>query len=184
MTRVSPSDETLRAFAAPHLARWGALWDQPGLAAAVRVTSSGRLRTSLGLCRPGRAELVVARFLLDGPESLLIEVLCHEAAHAVVHARHGRCVRPHGVEWRRLMEMAGYRGRARLPEARLAELPEAARRRRVLWEHRCPSCGRRRLAGRPVSGWRCLPCARTGGTGQLIVRRRAMTGDATAGASP
>jgi predicted SprT family Zn-dependent metalloprotease len=175
MADASNAEATLSERAAPHLERWGALWGVPGLARTLRVVASGRMRTSLGLYRPGRGEIRVARFLLAGPEALLLEVLCHEAAHAVVYARHGRSVRPHGREWRALMEAAGHPGRARLPEARLAELPAAARRQRFLFAHRCPACGRERLAGRPVRGWRCVPCARTGGTGRLVVSRRAMS---------
>jgi len=167
-------EAALARLASDHLPRWGALWRVPGLATRVRVVVSPRMRTSLGLCAPARGEIRLARFLLEAPESLLLEVLCHEAAHAAVHVRHGRGVRPHGCEWRALMRSAGYTGRARMPAERLAELPPAARRRRVLWRHRCTGCGRERMAGRPVHDWRCLPCTRAGRSGELTVTREAM----------
>lgn len=170
----------LSAFARTHLTRWGALWGAPDVADRVRVVVSGRLRTSLGLYVSARDEVRLARFLLDGPPSLLLEVLCHEAAHAVVHRRHGRRARPHGREWRALMRAAGYPGHARLPAERLAALPESALRRRALWLHRCARCGRERLAGRPVPSWRCAPCRQAGRTGALEIRRQPAAGTAAA----
>jgi predicted SprT family Zn-dependent metalloprotease len=39
---------------------------------------------------------------------VLREVLCHELAHFAVWYVHGRSARRHGLEWRELMELAGY----------------------------------------------------------------------------
>jgi predicted SprT family Zn-dependent metalloprotease len=101
----------------------------------------------------------------------VLEVLCHEAAHAAVVALHGRRVRPHGAEWRDLMLFAGFRPRVRLPSEDLVGLPRFAQRARVLWEHRCPVCQAHRFAGRPVRQWRCATCWAEGLPGQLRITR-------------
>jgi len=170
-----PRDRVLSELAAPHLARWANLWGVPGLERSLRLQSSTRMRTSLGRCMPARREIRIADYLLDGPHGLLLEVVCHEAAHAAVHALHEPEVRPHGREWRALMRAAGYEGRARFPEARLSVLPTRAQKGRILWEHRCPICQRSRRAGRPMRAWRCVPCRAEGLTGRIVITRRAAT---------
>jgi SprT protein len=128
------------------------------------------MRTSLGLCAPKRRELRIARFVVDGPRDLLLEVLCHEAAHAAVYEIHGRRVRPHGREWRGLMKAAGYEPRARLPagalDGRFGSVVS-----RVVWEHRCNVCQAQRQAGRPVREWRCVRCRASGREGSLTITR-------------
>jgi predicted SprT family Zn-dependent metalloprotease len=153
------------------LAAWGELWGLPGLENRLDVSISTRMRTSLGRCAPARGQLRIAAFLLDGPEALLHEVLCHEAAHAAAHEIHGPRIRPHGREWRNLMTAAGFEARARFPAARLDALPPAALRARVLWEHRCPVCHVQQNAGRPVPQWRCVGCRSAGLGGRLEITR-------------
>lgn len=165
-------DRALAEAAAPHLGRWAGLWGVPDLPASLQLRSSTRMRTSLGRCAPARSEIRIADFLLEGPRSLLLEVVCHEAAHAAVHCLHGGEARPHGHEWRALMRAAGYPGQTRMPAERLSVLPTDAARRRILWEHRCPSCRRSRLAGRPVRAWRCTACRAEGLTGRIVITRR------------
>ena len=153
------------------IAEWAALWDALELPGRVRVTASSRLRTTLGRCHPETAEVRIASFLLDAPESLLREVVCHEVAHAAVHVLHGRGPRPHGLEWKALMRTAGYQPRVRFPAGLIADLPRRAGNRRVVWEHRCPVCHAVRTAGRPVREWRCARCRGAGLAGKVLIER-------------
>lgn len=150
---------------------WCRAWSVPGLAPELDIRLSSRLRVSLGRCTPQRRSIRLAEFLLEAPEPLVREVLCHETAHVAVVALHGRRVRPHGQEWRALMTQAGFAPRARLPGAELARLPASAQRARTLWEHRCPVCQSRWMAGRPVRRWRCRACREAGLEGALLIRR-------------
>jgi len=156
------------------IATWLALWGVPQLEQHLTISVSTRLRTSLARCFLGPSEIRIASFLVAAPEPLVREVLCHEAAHAAAVALHGRWIRPHGVEWRGLMSVAGFAPRARLPEGSLA-LPVRASRSRVLWEHRCPVCQASRLAGRPVRQWRCAACCEVGLPGRLLIQRATRT---------
>jgi predicted SprT family Zn-dependent metalloprotease len=153
------------------LTDWAQRWGVPGLERRLSVQISTRLRTSLGRYSSAQRELRVASYLLDGPPSLLREVLCHEAAHAAVYERHGRSTRPHGPEWQALMREAGFAPRVRIPAAELDGLPLPARRARILWEHRCPVCQASRVAGRPVREWRCAACRAAGLSGKLVIER-------------
>ncbi|MGH0038277.1 MAG: SprT family zinc-dependent metalloprotease [Myxococcota bacterium] len=162
----------------PHLERWTTLWSCPELAAALTVRFTTRLRTSLGRCHAQRGELRLAAYLLEAPRPLLLEVLCHEAAHAAVFALHGAGPRPHGSgprphgpEWKGLMGAAGLVPRVRIPASELAALPAPAQRARVVWDHRCPLGHARRLAGRPMRRWRCVACRNAGLSGVLVIER-------------
>jgi predicted SprT family Zn-dependent metalloprotease len=163
----SPSLDALRG----HLVGWGRSWGLPGLHRQLRLRVSPRLRTSLGSYRAAQGELILAEWLLDGPEALLEEVLGHEAAHAAVHAMHGRGARPHGPEWRSLMEQAGLPARVQVPGSALPPGRRPAAARRALWEHRCPVCQATRFARTRVGRWRCRACREAGRDGKLVVRR-------------
>ncbi len=108
---------------------------------------------------------------MEGPHDLLEEVLCHELAHVAVVQLYGARCRPHGREWRGLMSAAGHTPRARIPAAEFERLVPMHAGTRVMWEHRCPVCQARRVAGRPVREWRCARCRRIGLRGSLVVRR-------------
>lgn len=150
------------------IARWVDLWGLPGLGQRLRVVFSSRFRTSLGRCFPSTGEVRLASFLLEGPDDLLREALCHEVAHAAVYEKFRRRVKPHGEEWRALMRAAGYQPRVRIPADELVR--RGCRSRNVsLWEHRCPVCQTRRLARTRVSRWRCAACRHVGLEGQLEV---------------
>jgi len=147
------------------------LWGVPTPATDVALRTSSRLRTSLGNYRAKRSEITLAAWLLDGPADLLEEVLCHEAAHAAVHALHRRRVRPHGAEWRGLMGRAGLPARRRVPPSALGAASKAPATRYALWEHRCPVCQNTRIARTRVNRWRCRPCHESGRDGRLVIRR-------------
>jgi predicted SprT family Zn-dependent metalloprotease len=173
---------TLAGMAASHLSpaaeeetrrllgTWGRLWRRPGLEDAVSIEVSGRLRRSLGLALPLRGLIRIPPAVATGPSGALAEILCHEAAHLVVHERYGRSVRPHGREWARLVESAGFTPRVRLDPARLG-LVGWSTARPTLWRHRCPDCGATRIGRRVVRRWRCVRCVAAGRSGTLEVRR-------------
>lgn len=85
---------------------------------------------SLGRCYPDRRLIRIARFVLEESEDLFQEVLCHEAAHVVAYHLHGHAIRPHGREWKALVQMAGYPPSARYSEASLSRVPPRVRRKR------------------------------------------------------
>lgn len=177
-SRTRPPSTAALAASAPLLGEWARLWGVPGLEKAVRVELSARLRVSLGRALPARRTIRLAPALLEGPEPLLREVLCHEFAHCAVHEGHGAAARPHGREWRALMQAAGFVPRVRVPRD---ELPEALRVAEdggqvQRWVHRCPVCQARRVAARVMRRWRCPRCVALGLGGELVVEPLRGTG--------
>lgn len=113
----------------PWIASWGAEWSVPDLARRTSVAFSGRMSRSLGRCTLRTGEIRLNAALLDGPEAALLEVACHEAAHAAVFILHGAQARPHGREWKALMRRAGYEPVVRWPEHRVPDEVKPIRRR-------------------------------------------------------
>lgn len=138
---------------------------------APQVTLSSRLITTLARCWPrtGRIELS-SRAL--GDRARLRELLCHEAAHLAVHVLHGPKCRPHGPEWQALMRQAGFEPRATIVSACVVMRPKPARTT-ARYEHVCLVCHTRRIAKRPVPGWRCAACVAAGLDGKMTIQRRA-----------
>lgn len=149
----------------PLLAVWARLWDQPGLELSVTVKFSRRMTTTLGRCWPAKGEIRLSQPLLERYPELLEEALCHEFAHFVVYRLHGK-TRPHGREWRALVETAGYPPRTQVEVLGKNPLPK------TVYIHRCPVCGASRRAGRPMASWRCGECIESGLDGQLEVSTR------------
>jgi predicted SprT family Zn-dependent metalloprotease len=150
---------------------WLELWQVGELAGGIALEFNRRMTRSLGRCRPDRAEIRLAHWVLEAPQSILCEVLCHELAHAACWHAHGAGTRPHGTEWKRMMRSAGFEPRGKLP---VEDLPSALRvhtRSRLPWEHRCPKCDAHRNARREMPHWRCSRCAASGGDGQLQITR-------------
>lgn len=116
----------LQERARPVLRRLAAAWDEPRVL-GLDVGVSGRMVSSLGRAYLESGRVRVAAALVRSRH--LEEVLAHEAAHVVVHWRHGR-VRPHGREWRALLAQAGERARVRLDPLDVALPPRRRRRRR------------------------------------------------------
>ncbi|MGQ0551977.1 MAG: SprT-like domain-containing protein [Planctomycetota bacterium] len=92
----------------------------------IQVRASRRLSASLARACPERAEIAIAQRLL--PSVHLEEIVTHEVAHVLCYWRHGR-KRPHGPEWRALVEQAGQRPSVRLRPSDVV-LPATRRRRR------------------------------------------------------
>lgn len=150
--------------------RWEEAWGVPGLLDSVTVEFSTRMRVSLGLCRPIQGRIRLAAGLRNGNAHLLEEVFCHELAHVAVHRLHGRRAKPHGPEWKSLLVRAGYEPRVRVQEGDL-RLPATFPKPRSRWEHRCPVCHARHVAGRPVRQWRCARCREAGLSGKLVITK-------------
>jgi predicted SprT family Zn-dependent metalloprotease len=153
------------------LARWGRLWGVPQLDSRVSVRTSSRFQRSLGSYRTRRAEITLAEWLVEGSAQILEEVLCHEAAHAAVHLLHGDGVRPHGLEWRRLMARAEMPARLRIPASCLPASQRSLSSQSRMWEHRCPVCQATRFAKTRVVRWRCRTCREAGLAGNLLIER-------------
>ena len=74
----------------------------------MNVVFSPRMVKSLGRCDL-RSKTIRLNPNLKGRRSrILLEVLCHEAAHIAVHEKYGPGSSPHGEEWRQYMRQAGF----------------------------------------------------------------------------
>ena len=109
---------------------WCDLWGVGTLTREISVELSSRMTRSLGRCYPDRKLIRIARFVLEESEELFQEVLCHEAAHLAAYHLHGRAIRPHGHEWKALVQQAGYAPAVRFQEARLSRIPPRNHRRK------------------------------------------------------
>ena len=123
--------DELQRRAAPVLARLAELYGEPRVP-SIPVTASGRLSSSLARAYLDAGCVRVAVPLVHSRH--LEEILVHEVAHIVCHWRHGR-VRPHGREWRALVEQAGQPARVRLDpsDVKLPSRRRPRRARRRLW---------------------------------------------------
>ncbi len=162
---------TQQAFIRRRIVVWERTWNAPGLAGAVSVRFSSRLRRSWGRASPQRGQVALHAGLAASPAKFLEEVLCHEVAHVAVFLVHGRRARPHGVEWKQLVNQAGFSPTLR--SRGLPTRPEARSRSSSQFEHRCLVCQTRRIARRRMQGWRCAICVAQGLPGYLDVRRLA-----------
>jgi predicted SprT family Zn-dependent metalloprotease len=163
-------DARLRRLAAVWAALWGCstLWDD------VHVSVNRRLTASLGRCLPRTRAIELSPRLFEDSRNLRREILCHELAHLAVFEKFGARVKPHGPEWRALMESAGFPPRGAIE--RRCGLPGAGRPRRrtrlvTYYEHRCPVCQFTRKARRPVPLWRCRACVSSGLDGVMLIRK-------------
>jgi len=158
-TPTRPSPLKASATVELWLQNWAELWGTPALPSHLTIEIGRRLRTSLGRCYPssGKVQLHPALFEEDNSE-LFREVVCHEAAHAAAQLLHGESIRPHGVEWKRLMVSAGYPPRARMDPSRLSSSMQAAIRPKMKYRYTCKSCGVQRETQRRNRRWRCRLC--------------------------
>ena len=84
---------------------------EPGLSLSpVRV--SGRMRRTLGSYMPSRKQIAISsRLLAMGDENDVRQVVLHEVAHAIVHARWGEKASAHGREFRSVCNEIGAKPR-------------------------------------------------------------------------
>jgi predicted SprT family Zn-dependent metalloprotease len=157
------------------LRAWGIRWGMPWLHETVTVRFNSRFRVALGRARPSLSLISLNAELTRATPEVLLEVLCHEAAHVVAYrmgAPRSRSNPPHGEDWAALVRAAGYTPRVRAPrswiEAASNNLGTArSHQRRVA--HVCPVCHARRTARRPVPAWRCAACVAVGLDGGMEV---------------
>ena len=109
---------------------WCDLWGVRDLAPEISFEISSRMTRSLGRCYPDRRLIRIARFVLEESEDLFQEVLCHEAAHVAAYHLHGQTIRPHGREWKALIQMAGYPPSVRYKGVPLSKVPLRPRKKR------------------------------------------------------
>ena len=150
---------------------WAKSWGVESLEERVNVVFSPRMVKSLGRCDLQSKTIRLNPMLRGRRGRILLEVLCHEAAHIAVHEKYGPGSSPHGEEWRRYVRQAGFIPRVTASLKRLNLSPPARKTPSALYRHRCPVCQMTRTSSRPVSRWRCAACVEAGLDGRLIVER-------------
>lgn len=143
------------------LSKWARTWQTPDLPQFVRVSFSPRLKRSLGRVRPKYGTISLHGKLSGAPRRVLLEILCHEAAHVAAYLLHGPRVTPHGPEWRALVRAVGYQPRTSLKCALLRDAPPS---RSAAHKHcyRCPVCQTDHFVKRRSSKIVCGACFRHG----------------------
>lgn len=141
-----------------------------GLEDSVSVVFSHRMIKSLGRCDLKNKTIRLNPKLKGRRGEILLEVLCHEAAHIAVHETHGAGGSPHGEEWRRYVRQAGFEP---LVATSLKDFnpPPLRKPATAVYDHRCPVCQMTRRSPRRVSRWRCAACVWAGLDGRLIVEK-------------
>lgn len=145
----------------PALSKWAKVWHVPSLSHRVSIAYSPRLRKSIGRARPHTGKIVLSTRCAGLPRALLFEIVCHEAAHIAVHVLHGTHAKPHGPEWRKLVQVAGYRPCTTLRNRGLAGNSAVANLSRR-HHYRCPVCQEDYYTRRRNSRLVCTACHHAG----------------------
>jgi SprT protein len=158
------------------VAMWSRKWKLPGMEDTLQIEFSTRLRKSLGRALPEKRIVRLNPLLrLTRNRDLLPEVLCHEVAHVAARDLHGSGCRPHGPEWRALVQAAGYAPPLRVRILHAAESRRRKTGRNVIYEHRCPVCRAAIFAEQRATHWRCACCVAMGLDGKLEITSRPKT---------
>ena len=105
-------DRLDRAF--DQLRQWSLIWGYSLLPRTLNLEFLPEDSPDLGQCQWDTQTIRLnPKLLLPEHEDLLLETLCHEAAHWMAFRRHGLGIDPHGPEWQGFMRQAGYEPRAR-----------------------------------------------------------------------
>jgi predicted SprT family Zn-dependent metalloprotease len=150
---------------------WAKFWGVERLEERVNVVFSPRMVKSLGRCDLRSKTIRLNPKLRERRGRILLEILCHEAAHIAVHEKYGTGSSPHGEEWRRYVHQAGFVPRVTASLKGLSPPTAARKTPSALYKHRCPVCQMTRSSSRPVSRWRCAACVSAGLDGRLVVER-------------
>jgi SprT protein len=135
---------------------------------SVRVSLNPRLTRTVARFRPPVRTIEISGTVLAMPAVRQRDVVCHEAAHAVVWARHGRRAKPHGAEWAALVRAAGHEPMASLIRCGATLAPRRATSR---FRHTCQVCHFSSVASRRMPRWRCPECTAIGLPGTLTLER-------------
>ena len=152
---------------AAYLRSLATLWKHPSVG-KLQVRVNRRFTASVGRCVGSRDVIEISSAVASRSVKVRREILCHEAAHLVVWRRHGRSVRPHGPEWRALVQEAGFDARATL--VRCGE-PRRRASHAMRFRHACPVCHFSKRAKRRMPLWRCPECRAIGLAGTLLIER-------------
>ena len=102
-----------RAF--DQLRQWSLIWGYSLLPRTLNLEFLPEDSPDLGQCQWDTQTIRLnPKLLLPEYEDLLLETLCHEAAHWMAFRRHGLGIDPHGREWQGFMRQAGYEPRVGL----------------------------------------------------------------------
>ena len=167
--KVQPSGKTVPSKPSNYaqvLADWAGSWRTPQLPGLVEVTFSRRMTRSLGRVHPATGVICLSARLQAAPRDLLLEVLCHEAAHVAAYQIHGPQAKPRGPEWRDLVRRAGYQPTTKLahpalqpPRLGSSSNPAASSPRLgVRHRYRCPVCDHDYFVPRKSSSLFCNLC--------------------------
>lgn len=161
------------------ISRWAELWGVGSLGDRVSVVFSPRMIKSLGRCDLRSKTIRLNPELKRHHGGILLEVLCHEAAHIAVHETYGPGSSPHGEEWQQYVRQAGFVPRI-TANLKSVNSPPVRKTAPAVYKHRCPVCQMTRTSSRPVSQWRCAACKESGLDGRLIIERNIKPGRGSA----
>ena len=100
-----------------------------------RVRVSRRMRTTLGSYMPCRKQIAISsRLLAMGDHSDVREVVLHEVAHAIVHARFGNKPSAHGREFRSICKELD------IEPKRYVDVPTEKWQMRIRYAAQCDRC--------------------------------------------
>jgi predicted SprT family Zn-dependent metalloprotease len=153
------------------LNHWCKVWGVPALGQGLSIEINNRLRVTLGQYKHKEQRIEIAEFILGEKNEVILEVLCHEAAHAAAAKLFTKSIAPHGPEWRNLIEAAGFSPTNEFRRSLLGSKTYSRPNRRTVWEHRCAVCHTHRRARRPVKEWRCATCREAGLEGKLDISK-------------
>ena len=100
-----------------------------------RVRVSRRMRTTLGSYMPSHKQIAISsRLLAMGDHSDVREVVLHEVAHAIVHARFGNKPSAHGREFRSICKELD------IEPKRYVDVPTEKWQTRIRYAAQCDRC--------------------------------------------
>ena len=171
MTKTVSLHEAFGLDIANLAAGWLDLWGVPNLTPDVQVRFSSRMYRAVGRCYPARRVMAFAAAVQEMPQRTVCEVLCHELAHMAAFELFGPTIKPHGVQWKGLMQAAGYPPAVTFRDPASIDLLRRRAPVRTGYLHRCPRCRASRISNRRMRRWRCGPCYEIGFDGQLEITR-------------
>jgi predicted SprT family Zn-dependent metalloprotease len=165
---VSPARRAQSGRLAQLTQKLGALWGVR--LAGLTVVRNPRLRTTRARYLPLERRLEVSKAAARAPHPE--RVLIHELAHAAAVELYGRKVRPHGKEWKALIQTAQRAGFKTATPRPLRPRRPTKRPTTSRFDHVCPVCQYRRIAKRRMTTWRCPDCRAAGLPGHLAIEKR------------